>query len=399
MPEWKQIVRERLQGLKLDGARESEIVDELAQHLEDRYDSLRSAGASESEARRQALEELNESQLLAEELRKLRRPVSPEPIGVPPRGAYFSGFVGDLKLALRNIGTKPAFSLMVIGMLALGVAGNAAIFSIFNGLFLRPFPFPEAERLIDLDETAPKWNLHYTGVSNPDLFVWREDNSTFDGMAFFDNRSFNLSSNGAAQRVEAAAVTYDLLKILGWNPLLGRNFLPEEDRPKGPHVVLLGYNLWQRMFRGDRDVLGHVLKLDNEPYTVVGVLPPDAVFPDRAEIWVPLGADRDPAKSTGWYLSGVGRLKHGVSQERAAADLLRIHKAKIASGWKDNEITSPILTPLRDRYLGDFRIVSRILLGAVALVLLIACVNIAALMLVRGGARAREIAIRTAIGA
>jgi predicted permease len=399
MPEWKQIIRERLQGSKLDGAREAEIVDELAQHLEDRYDALRSAGASESDARRQALAELNDSGLLAEELRKLRHPAAPEAIGVPAKGAYLSGFGNDVKLALRNIGTKPAFSLMVIGMLALGVAGNAAIFSIFNGLFLRPLPFPEAERLIDLDETAPKWNLHYTGVSNPDVFVWREHNSTFDGMAFFDNSSLNLSDNGTARRVDGAQVTYDLLNVLGLKPALGRTFLAEEDRPKGPHVVMLGYNLWQRMFRGDRDVLGRVLKLDNQPYTVIGVLPPEAVFPDRAEIWVPLAADRDPAKSTGWYLGGVGRLKRGVSAERAAADLLRVHKAMIPAGWKDNEITSPILTPLRDRYLGDFRMVSRILLGGVAVVLLIACVNIAALMLVRGGARAREIAIRTAIGA
>jgi predicted permease len=399
MPDWKQIIRERLQGSKLDGARESEIVDELAQHLEDRYDALRLAGVSELEARRQTLEELNQSELLADELRKLRPPDAPEPIGIPARGPYLSGFVSDVKLALHNIRTKPAFSLMVIGMLALGVAGNSAIFSIFNGLFLRPFPFPEAERLIDLDETAPKWNLHYTGISDPDLYVWRENNSTFNGMAFFDNNNFNLSDHGTAQRVEGAAVTYDLLKVLGWKPLLGRNFFAEEDRPKGPHVVLLGYNLWQRMFRGDRDVLGHVLRLDNEPYTVIGVLPPEAVFPDRAEIWVPLGADRDPSKSNGWHLSGVGRLKHGVSAQQAAADLLRVHKAMVPAGWKDNEITSPILTPLRDRYLGDFRMVSRVLLGGVAVVLLIACVNIAALMLVRGGARARETAIRIAIGA
>jgi predicted permease len=399
MPEWKQIIRERLQGSKLDGGRESEIVDELAQHLEDRYDALRSAGASESEARRQAIAELNDSALLAEELRKLRQSAALEPIGVPASGAYFSGFVSDVKLALRNIWTKPAFSLMVMGMLALGVAGNTAIFSIFNGLFLRPLPFPEAERLIDLDETAPKWNLHYTGVSNPDLYLWREHNSTFDGTAFFDNSSFNLSDHGTARRVDGAHVTYDLLNVLGLKPALGRTFRPEEDRPKAPHVVMLGYNLWQRMFRGDRDVLGRVLKLDGEPYTVIGVLPPEAVFPDRAEVWVPLAADRDPAKSTGWYLGGIGRLKRGVSVEQAGIDLLRVHKAMISAGWKDNEITSPILTPLRDRYLGDFRMVSRILLSGVAVVLLIACVNIAALMLVRGGARAREIAIRTAIGA
>ena len=399
MPDWKQIIREQLREVKLDGAPESEIVDELAQHLEDRYDALRTAGASDAEARRQALDEMRDSEKLAEELRKVRRPAAPEPIGVPTRGSNVSGFLSDVKLALRNIRTKPAFSLAVIGMLALGVAGNTAIFSIFNGLFLRPLPFPESERLIDLDETAPKWNLHYTGVSNPDLFIWREHNSTFDGMAFFDNNNFNLSDHGTAQRVDGARVTYDLLNVLGLKPALGRGFRPEEDRPKAPHVVLLGYGLWQRMFQGDRNVLGRVLKLDGQPYTVIGVLPPEAVFPDRTEIWVPLAADRDPTQSTGWYLGGVGRLKHGVSAQQAAADLLRVHKAMIAAGWKDNEITSPILTPLRDRYLGDFRVVSHILLGGVAVVLIIACVNIAALMLVRGGARAREIAIRTAMGA
>ncbi len=398
MPDWKHIIRERLLGVKLDGARESEIVDELAQHLDDRYEALRSSGASEGQAHRQALEELKDNELLTEELRKIRWSASLEPMGVPTRGKPLSGFANDLKLALRNIRTKPAFSFMVIGMLALGVAGNAAIFSIFNGLFLRPLPFAEAERLIDLDETAPKWNLHYVGVSNPDLHLWRKNNSTFDGMAFFTGSSFNLSDHGASQRIDGAAVTLDLLTVLKLQPALGRNFLPEEDRPKGPHVVLLGYGLWQRMFQGDRSVLGHVVKLDNESYTVVGVLPREAVFPDRAEFWVPLQADSDPAKSSGWYLNGIGRLKRGVSVDQAAADLLRIHKSVIQT-QKVNEITSPILTPLRDRYLGDFRAVSQILLGGVGVVLLIACVNIAALMLVRGGTRAREIAIRTAIGA
>ena len=297
MPEWKQIIRERLQGVKLDGARESEIVDELATHLQDRYEALRSAGIAEAEARRQALDELKDSELLAKELRNLRTPPRPEPMGTPSTGRFFSGFSNDLRLAFRNIGAKPAFSLMVIGMLALGVAGNAAIFSIFDGLFLRPLPFPESEQLINLDETAPKWNLHYVGVSNPDFYLWRKNNSTFDGMAFFSGSSFNLFDNGAAQRIEGAAVTYDLLNVLKLQPALGRNFTEEEDRPKGPHVVMLGYKLWQRMFRGDRGVLGHVIKLDNEPYTVIGILPLEAVFPDPAEFWVPLQADPDPAKA------------------------------------------------------------------------------------------------------
>jgi predicted permease len=400
MPEWKQIIRERLAGLKLEGAREVEIVDELAQHLEDRYEALRASGAPEAQAQQRALEELRDSQKLTEELLKIRQRPATEPMGVPKHhGGYMSGFVSDLKVAFRNMRTKLAFSLMVVGMLALGVAGNASIFSIFNGLFLRPLPFPEAEQLVDLDETAPKWNLHYVGVSNPDFYVWRKSNSTFDGMAFFSFNSFNLADRGTAQRILGAKVTYDLLDVLKLKPALGRNFLPAEDLPGGPKVTLLGYDLWQRLFQGDRNVLGRVLKLDGDSYTVVGVLPRDAVFPDRAELWTPLAADPAPGKGTGWYLSGVGRLKHGVSMEQASADLLRVHKAMIQSGQKVNEITSPILTLLRDRYLGDFRTVSRILLGGVAVVLLIACVNIAALMMVRGSSRTREIAIRTAVGA
>jgi len=400
MPEWKQPVRERLQGLKLDGAREGEIVDELSQHLEDRYDALRSSGLPEAEAYRQALDELKDSRLLTEELSKIRRPPAVQPMGVPKhKGIQMSSYVSDLRVAFRNMRTKPAFSLMVVGMLALGVAGNAAIFSIFNGLFLRPLPFPEAQQVIDLDETAQKWNLHYVGVSIPDFFAWRSNNSTFDGMAFFAQSSFNLSDRGTAQRILGAKATYDLLNVLRLKPVLGRNFLPEEDRPGGAKVTLLGYDLWQRLFQGDRNVLGRVLQLDNESYTVVGVLPREAVLPDRSELWTPLRADPDPKSGSGWFLSGVGRLKHGVSMKQAGADLLRVHKAMIPNDRKVNEITSPILTPLRDRYLGDFRTVSRILLGAVAVVLLIACVNIAALMMVRGSTRAREIAIRTAMGA
>jgi predicted permease len=399
MPDWKELVRRRLAGAKLDGIREAEIVDELAQHLEDRYQALRLSGVDDPEAQQQALDELNCNEALADELRKAARPLNKAPIGSSNESGFLIGLFYDLKIAIRNVRTKPAFSLMVIGTLALGIAGNAAIFSIFNGLFLRSLPFPESERLIDLDETAPQWDLHYAGVSNPDFYVWRQNNSTFDGMAFFDTSSLNLAARGNTQRILGAQVTYNLLDVLGLKPALGRNFLPEEDRPKGPRVALLSFDLWQRLFQGDRNVLGRVLKLDNQSYTVVGVLPREAVFPDKAELWTPLQADPDPKNSTGWYLDGVGRLKHGVSVEQASADLLRVHKAMIKPGQEENKLTSPILTPLRDRYLGDFRVASRILMGGVGVVLLIACVNIAALMLVRGSARAREIAIRTALGA
>lgn len=401
MPEWNDEIRTRLAPLNLAGPREAEIIEELAQHLDDRYRELLTGGLDEEQARRLALEELAGSEVLAAELRKTRLPAVHEPAGVGSAGGgnLLESIWHDWKVALRILWTKPAFSAMVIGMLALGVAANAAIFSIFDGLFLRPLPFSDPERLVALDETAPKWNLKFVGISNPDFDAWRKGNATFDGMAFFNWNGANLSDNsGVAQRVKAAFVTRDLLSVLGLKPELGRDFRPEEDRPGGAKVVLLGYNLWQRLFQGDRNILGRVLKLDGQPCTVIGVLPQNAVLPPDTEAWAPLAAD--PKNSGSYYLQGVGRLKRGVTLDRARADLLRVHRSMVqGASMKVNEITSPVVMPLRDRYLGDYRTVTRILLGAVGVVLLIACVNIAGLMMVRGESRTREIAIRTAIGA
>ena len=399
MPDWKEVIRERLAAAKLDPASDSEVVEELAQHLEDRYQELRANRIPAEECHYRLLAELDDHDLLARGARLAHRPPTPTPaLGIPAdKRGYMHGLVHDLRIAFRNIRTKPSFSLMVIGMLALGVAGNAAIFSLFNSLFLCPLPFAEADRLIDLDETAPKWSLRYVGVSTSDLYEWRKDNSTFDSMAFFRGPSYNLSDRGTAQRVQGAQVTCDMLDVLRLKPLIGRNFSGEEDMPGGPQVVLLSYDLWQRRFGRDPNVLGRILKLDEQPYTVIGVLPREAVFPSGADLWTPLAAD--PSSNSGYYVNGVGRLKSGVSIEQARADLLRIHKAMISEGHKLNEITSPVLTPLRDRYLGDFKTVSQVLLGAVGMVLLISCVNIGALMMVRGSFRSREIAIRTALGA
>src|SRR5262245_43714518 len=166
----------------------------------------------------------------------------------------------DLKFALRILAKQPGFSLMVVGMLGLGIAGASAIFSLYNGLFLAPLPFPEADRLVDLDEVAPRWNLEFVGIAYPDFHVWRSQNRTFEGMAVWDDESFNLSGFERPERVEGARVTHDLLAVLRLRLTLGRGFLPGEDRPGGARVALIGYGIWQRIFGGKEDVLGQKLQ-------------------------------------------------------------------------------------------------------------------------------------------
>jgi predicted permease len=405
MPDWKSEILARLATLKSGGAWQAEVAEELAQHLDDKFRELRRSGTPEDEARRLTLDELREDGALVRELRTrelqktLNPPVHRPDWGAPVHGATWRALPPDLRIAFRALLQRPGFSALVIAMLALGIGGNAAIFSIYNGLFLRALPFADSERLVDLDESAPNWNLKTVGISHPDYFAWRDANQSFDGMSAFASSAFNLSGLGQAQRVNAASVTFNLLDVLRLKPALGRNFLPEEDRPGGAKVILLGHDLWQRLFQSDPNILGRVLQLNEEPYTVVGVLPREALFPDQAELWTPLQASPKPIDGKGWYLSGIGRLKAGVTIEQAQADLLRVHKGMIATGAKVNEVTFPKIVSLRERYLGNFRDIGRVLLGGVGIVLLIACVNIAALMMVRGAARSREMAIRTAIGA
>lgn len=363
---------------------ERELDDELRSYQELLRDEKVQCGLSASDATRIAAIETGGIEQVKEQIREVRM------------GFSIDMLLRDARFAARMLIKQPLFSLTVLSLLAIGIAGNSAIFSVFNGLYLRTLPFSAPERLVNLDETAPQWKLVRTGIAYPDFHAWRERNRTFDGMAVFRDIVAQVSDESHAQTLRGTQATHDLLHVLKINPHLGRWFLPEDDQPKGLKVAVLGYETWRTRFGGDARAIGRTIRINSEPYTVIGVLPMGMDFPSRTELWLPLAMD--PQDSSGWALQGVGRLKPGVTLGQAADDLLRVHKGMIESR-EVNKITSPSVYDLREWYVGNFRQATNVLLSAVALVLLIACANIAGIMLARGSARAREIGIRTALGA
>ncbi len=332
--------------------------------------------------------------LVSARLASVRRPS--RPMNPVDEGRH-SMVSSDLRYALRAIARQKLGTGLVVGMLSLGIAANVAVFSLVNGIFLRPFPLPDPDRVVYFNETAPKWNLDITGINYADFVVWRQGQHAFQALGVYQANRFNLVTNGRAERIPGLQVTYDFADALGVKPILGRTFTPEEDKPHGPNVVVIGEGLWRERFGGDRDVLGKTLRLDGRPYTIVGVIPAAADFPDEARLWVPLAQDPTPPGGS-YNFEGIGRLKPGVTAADANRDLLRAHQPVFDKYDKDR-IVSPFVKPLREQLVHDFRSIAKTLLGAVGLLLLVACANVASIMLARSLARRREMGIRLALGA
>jgi predicted permease len=301
-----------------------------------------------------------------------------------------------LRLSFRQFARNPGLTALSVLILSLGIAGNTVVFSILNGMYLRPLPVREPSRLVDLDETAPRWNLKYTAIAYPDFVAWRNGNRTFEGMGVWSSGGCAFTQKGDSQRISGLRTSHDLATVLGYQPILGRAFSPQDDQPGAPGVVLLGHGFWQRVFAGQTDILGQELTLDGQSHTVIGVLPKGAAFPEAVDVWRPLQLSEND--TGGWFLSGIGRLKDGVGLSAARTDLEQIHRGMIETR-KVNAITSPTLMTVRDRYFGEYRLVTGVLLVTVGLVLVIACANVASLMLARGLARCQEMGIRLSLGA
>ena len=300
----------------------------------------------------------------------------------------------DVRFAVRQAWRQPLHSFLIVLLMAVGIAGNAAVFRVFNGLFLRPLPFDQAHELVDLDETAPQWNLEYVGVSIMDFRDWQRENETLQGMAAYSTGGANLARDGRGERVDYLAVTHTMDDVLGLDALHGRFFTEEEDSPDAPPVALLSPAFWEQSFGSDPGVVGRDVSMDGRSVQVIGVLPHEARFLGEADLWLPLRED----DRSSYYLSVIGRLRPGVSVEQARADLTAVHEAR-AEVRSENEVTSPTVQSLRERYLGEHRVGGGLLLSAVAVVLLIACGNIAGLMFARSIARRREMRVRAALGA
>jgi putative ABC transport system permease protein len=303
----------------------------------------------------------------------------------------------DLRYALRSFRRQRMASGLVVLMLALGIAANIVVFSLVNALLLRPFPFKHPDRLVFFNEKAPRWNLDVVGINYPDFWQWQQTQRAFEAMAIWDGRAFNLSDEQNPVRILGGQVSRDFATVLGLQPILGRMFTPDEERPNAPRVVVLSERLWRERFGADQNIVGQSLRLDGVPWTIIGVLPARAEFPGESALWVPY--DGDPKQTFQAYGgSGIGRLKPGITVEQAEADLLRAHEA--VWGERDKErVVSPFVRPLRDVLVEDSRSAIPPLVGSVALLLVVACANVASIMLARAIARRREIGIRLAIGA
>jgi predicted permease len=383
--------------------RDRELAEELESHLQMHIEDNLRSGMKPEEARRQALIKLGGVEQTKERYRDRR--------GIP----LVETVLQDLRFALRMLRKNAGFTAVAVLTLALGIAANTAIFSVVDEVLIRPLPFDNSSRLIIVHESMPKMGYPKMGFSPPDLAVFAREQKSFSAIGAFQNEHVDISGHGAPERVMAARVSAPLFPMLGVEPLLGRTIAPEEDAP-GYNVVLLSYGLWQRRFGGATAILGQAIDLDRQPYTIIGVMRRNFEFPltgpvdngSPAELWMPMAFT--PAELQDWggtYVNSVvGRLRPGVTLDQARGEAKSLAHIIVVSyppaltiAFHDVLGLHVDESPFQEEVVGSVRTLLLILTAAVAFILLIACANIATLLVSRAATRQKEIAIRITLGA
>ena len=392
---WFNVLRDRIRALRQRETVINDIDREMRSHLELQVEENIRAGMSPDEARAQAMRSFGNVNRAVDAAYDVKG------------GGLLESLTQDIRYGVRMLAKHKAFTAVAVLTLALGIGANTAIFSVVNELLLRPLPYRDAERIVMLWEVTPE-GRHQNTTSRANFRAWRAQSTSYENVAAFTDQRFNLTGDGEPEELSVQFATPELFKILGVDPLLGRTFLPEDGEPGKPPIAVLSYPLWQRRFGGQASVIGQPITLSGIKFTVIGVMPANFQFHIKqrsgtgrpAELWtiLPMTIGQG-ANERGRFLSTVGKLKEGMTVDHAGAELRTIEARLSDEVPQFNKNYSAEVLPLREQFFGNVRRPLWLMLGAVGFVLLIACANVANLLLSLATSREKEIAVRAALGA